>query len=87
MNVYLVWGRVSGSYDDTGHAIAADCAGSAQEAFADLLHEDYDEDYLEIVHREYDATIFIRGCEQIGELVKIDGETLIRPVAGSIFEL
>lgn len=87
MNVYLVWGRVPGSYDDTGHTIAADCVGSAQKAFADLLHEEYSENDRELIYREYGATIFICGCEQIGELVKIDGETLIRPVAGSIFEL
>lgn len=87
MNVYLVWGRVPGSYDDTGHVIAADCAGSAQEAFADLLHEEYSERDLELICCEHGVTIFINGCVQLGGLVKIDGETLIRPVAGSIFGL
>lgn len=87
MNVYLIWGRVPGSCNDTGHVIAADCAGSAQEAFADLLQEEYSERDLELIYHEHGATVFICGCEQIGELVKIDGETLIRPVAGSIFEL
>lgn len=86
-NVFLVWGQVPGSDDDTGHVIAADCAGSAQEVFAGLLHEDYTENDLELIYHEHGATFFICGCEQIGELVKIDGETLIRPVAGSIFGL
>ena len=87
MNVYLVWGRVPGSSDDTDHVIAADCAGSAQEAFADLLHEDYSNDDLELICQEHGVTICINGCEQVGEVVKIDGETLIRPVAGLIFGL
>lgn len=87
MNVYLVWGRVPGSDDDTDHVIAADCAESAQKAFADLLHEEYTENDLELIYHEHGETIFINGCVQLGGLVKIDGETLIRPVAGLIFGL
>ena len=87
MNIYLVWGRVPGSDDDTGHVIAADCVGSAQKAFADLLHEEYTENDLELICQEHGVTIFICGCEQVGEVVKIDGEILIRPVAGLIFGL
>lgn len=87
LNVYTVWGRVPGSYDDTGHVIAADCVGSAQKAFADLLHEEYTENDLDLIYHEHGVTIFINDCVQLGWLVKIDGETLIRPVAGSIFEL
>lgn len=84
MNIYLVWGRVPGAHDDTTHIIAAPTAVNAEEAFADLLHEEYSERDLDAVERGHGVTIFTNGIEQIGELIEVGGEKLIRPVPDSI---
>ena len=79
MNVYLVWGRVPGSYDDTTHIIAAESFREAEEVFTQLEHDTYTQDDLDAVEREHGVTIFVDGIEQIGELVEVNGEKLIRP--------
>lgn len=63
MNIYLLWGRVPGAHDDTTHIIAAD---DTQEAMTSVFNA-------------HGTLIFINGCECIGELIEVNGETLIRP--------
>lgn len=84
MKVYLVWGRVPGAFDDTSYIIAAERATEAEDQFTELVHEDYSVRDLDSVHAEHGVTIFINGCELIGELVEVNGEKLIRPEPGAI---
>ena len=79
MNVYLVWGRVPGAYDDTTHVIAASDTQEAKRQFKSLLHEEYNEYELTSVFNDHGTTIFVNGCECLGELVEVNGEKLIRP--------
>lgn len=84
MNIYLLWGRVPGAHDDTTHIIAADDTQEAKQQFESLLHEEYNEYELTSVFNDHGTLIFINGCECIGELIEVNGETLIRPIPAMI---
>ena len=84
MDIYLLWGRVPGAYDDTAHVIAANDTQEAKQQFKSLLHEEYNEYELTSVFNDHGTTIFVNGCECLGELVEVNGEKLIRPQPGAI---
>ncbi len=68
--VYMVWGCVPGSDDDTAWLVRADSPEEAESDFKDAMCDDIGEDEEEHYQSVHGTACFINGCELVGEVVE-----------------